>query len=68
SSGILEFLFKGNTGASLVPGYDLAYQFLMAQEDVRINASPSVVTMNQTPARIAIVEEMSIAVSADKEK
>lgn len=40
----------------------------MAQEDVRINASPSVVTMNQTPARIAIVEEMSIAVSADKEK
>ncbi|BAE80838.1 general secretion pathway protein D [Chlamydia felis Fe/C-56] len=68
SSGILEFLFKGSTGSSLVPSYDLAYQFLMAQEDVRINASPSVVTMNQTPARIAIVEEMSIAVSADKEK
>ncbi|MFJ1509414.1 secretin N-terminal domain-containing protein [Chlamydia crocodili] len=68
SSGILEFLFKGSTGSSLIPGYDLAYQFLMAQEDIRINASPSVVTMNQTPARIAIVEEMSIAVSADKEK
>ena len=40
----------------------------MAQEDVRINASPSVVTMNQTPARIAIVEEMSIAVSSEKDK
>ncbi|ANH78615.1 secretin N-terminal domain-containing protein [Candidatus Chlamydia sanziniae] len=66
-AGILEFLFKGSTGTSLIPGYDLAYQFLLAQEDVRINASPSVVTMNQTPARIAVVEEMSIAVSADKD-
>ncbi|WP_201456425.1 type II secretion system protein GspD [Chlamydia sp. 17-3921] len=67
-TGILEFLLKGTTGSSIVPGYDLAYQFLMAQEDVRINASPSVVTMNQTPARIAIVEEVSIAVSAEKDK
>ncbi|ACZ32706.1 putative general secretion pathway protein D [Chlamydia pneumoniae LPCoLN] len=67
-TGILEFLFKGSTGSSIVPGYDLAYQFLMAQEDVRINASPSVVTMNQTPARIAVVDEMSIAVSSDKDK
>ncbi|EPP34541.1 bacterial type II and III secretion system family protein [Chlamydia ibidis] len=68
AGGILEFLLQGNTGNSLVPGYDLAYQFLMAQEDIRINASPSVVTMNQTPARIAIVDEMSIAVSADNDK
>lgn len=65
--GILEFLFKGGAKGS-VPSYDFAYQFLMAQEDVRINASPSVVTMNQTPARIAIVEEMSIAVSSEKDK
>lgn len=68
SGGILDFLLKGSTGASIVPGYDLAYQFLMAQENVRINASPCVVTMNQTPARIAIVEEMSIAVASEKEK
>lgn len=67
-NGILEFLLKGATGAPLLPSYDLAYQFLMAQENVRINASPCVVTMNQTPARIAIVEEMSIAVSSEKEK
>ncbi|MBQ8498933.1 type II secretion system protein GspD [Chlamydia sp.] len=67
SGGILEFLFKGGA-KGIVPSYDFAYQFLMAQEDVRINASPSVVTMNQTPARIAIVEEMSIAVSSDKDK
>ncbi len=32
----------------------------MTQQDVQINASPSVVTMNQTPARIAIVEEISL--------
>lgn len=68
TSGILEFLFKGNTGVSVAPSYDLAYQFLMSQEDVRINASPSVVTVNQTPAKIAIVEEMSIAVAKDNEK
>lgn len=68
SAGILEFLFKGAGISNLVPSYDFAYQFLMAQEDVRINASPSVVTMNQTPARIAIVEEMSIAVASEKEK
>lgn len=67
SSGILEFLFKG-AGGALVPSYDFAYQFLMSQEDVRINASPSVVTMNQTPARIAIVEEMSIAVASEKDR
>lgn len=69
SGGILEFLLKGSSkGSSGVPSYDLAYQFLMAQENVRINASPCVVTMNQTPARIAIVEEMSIAVASEKEK
>ena len=64
--GILEFLLSGE-GSSNVPGYDLAYQFLLGQEDVQINASPSIVTMNQTPAKIAIVEEMSILVSSEKD-
>ncbi|MEG0287433.1 MAG: secretin N-terminal domain-containing protein [Victivallaceae bacterium] len=67
ATGILEFLI-GNKGSSSVPGYDLAYQFLLAQEDIQINASPSIVTMNQTPATIAIVEEMSILISSDKDK
>ncbi|MCK4934992.1 MAG: type II secretion system protein GspD, partial [Simkaniaceae bacterium] len=39
---------------------DLAYNFLMSQQDVRINASPSITTLNQTPAQISIVEEISI--------
>ena len=32
----------------------------MTQDDIQINASPSVVAINQTPATIAIVEEISI--------
>lgn len=43
-----------------MPAYDLAYRFLMTQDDIQINASPSVVAINQTPATIAIVEEISI--------
>jgi len=57
--GILEF-FIGHAQGSGIPAYDLAYQFLIGQEDIQINATPSVTTMNQTPARIAIVEEISI--------
>jgi general secretion pathway protein D len=57
--GILEFLLSRNKGSG-IPAYDLAYQFMLGQEDVQINASPSVTTINQTPATIAIVEEVSI--------
>lgn len=42
------------------PAFDLAYNFLMSQEDVRINAAPSITTLNQTPAQIALVDEVSI--------
>jgi len=56
--GILQFLFSrtGHEG----PGFDLTYNFLLAQEDVRINANPSVLAINQTPALVSIVEEISI--------
>lgn len=43
-----------------IPAFDLVYRFLIEQEDVSINASPSVVTVNQTPAVISIVEEISL--------
>ncbi|MEZ5315285.1 MAG: secretin N-terminal domain-containing protein [Chlamydiales bacterium] len=62
--GIFEFLISRQKGSGL-PAYDLAYQFLLGQEDVQINASPSVTTINQTPATIAIVEEISIDGGAD---
>lgn len=65
-AGILEFLISRDKGSG-IPAYDFAYQFLLGQEDVQINASPSVTTMNQTPAKIAIVEEISIDSGADKD-
>ncbi|MBS0623844.1 MAG: type II secretion system protein GspD [Verrucomicrobia bacterium] len=59
AGGILDF-FTSRSKSNGLPAYDLAYQFLIGQEDIQINASPSITTMNQTPATIAIVEEMSI--------
>lgn len=59
ASGILDFMFSREKTCNM-PAYDLAYRFLMTQDDIQINASPSVVAINQTPATIAIVEEISI--------
>lgn len=59
TSGIVDFLFSSKKTCNF-PAYDLAYKFLMTQDDIQINASPSVVAINQTPATIAIVEEISI--------
>ncbi|MFN0065007.1 MAG: secretin N-terminal domain-containing protein [Chlamydiales bacterium] len=64
-SGILEFFMSRGASKSGVPAYDVAYQFLLGQEDVQINASPSITTMNQTPASFAIVEEISIDAGAN---
>lgn len=58
-SGVLEFLFKGAKSKHF-PAYDVAYSFLMTQEDIRLNAAPSVITVNQTPATISIIQELSI--------
>lgn len=66
-AGILEFLISRSKGSG-IPAYDLAYQFMLGQDDVQINASPSVTTINQTPATIAIVEEISIDAGADDKK
>ncbi len=59
ATGILDFMLSREKTCSL-PAYDVAYRFLMTQDDIQINASPSVVAINQTPATIAIVEEISI--------
>ncbi len=56
--GVTQFFFEGPKLNS--PRYDIAYNFLMSQEDVQLNAAPSVVAVNQTPAMISIVEERSI--------
>lgn len=58
-TGVLEYLFhKGRRGRA--PAIDFAYNFLMTQENIQFHAAPSVITVNQTPATINIVQEISI--------
>jgi general secretion pathway protein D len=57
--GVLQFLISRKK-SSHFPAFDLAYNFLMSQEDVRINAAPSVTTVNQVPTKVSIVEELSV--------
>ena len=58
--GIVDFFIFRKKPNDFWPAFDIAYNFLMAQEDVRINAAPSVTTLNQTPAQISLVTEISI--------
>lgn len=57
--GILDFIFRKPKGK--FPSFDFTLSFLMAQDDLKINANPSVLAINQTPALISIVEEISIS-------
>jgi general secretion pathway protein D len=59
SSGLTQFLLSGVKTASS-PKFDILYDFLLTQEDIRINSNPSITTVNHTPARIELVEEISI--------
>lgn len=56
--GILEFLLSCKKGD--LPAFDLALNFLMSQQDIQINANPSVLAVNNTPATISVLEEISI--------
>ena len=62
-SGILQF-FVERVARSALPAYDIAYSFLLGQEDIRINANPSVTTLNHVPATVQLVEEISIETGA----
>jgi len=57
--GVFQYLFY-HARTPHFPKVDLAFNFLMSQEDIQLNAAPSVVTVNQTPATIAIQDEISI--------
>lgn len=61
--GIFDFLISRKRGSG-IPAFDMIYRFLLSQENVTINSNPSVVTVNQTPAFIAIQEEQSIDTGA----
>ncbi|KAF3363249.1 Uncharacterized protein PHSC3_000139 [Chlamydiales bacterium STE3] len=58
-NGIFDFLWS-HKRESGIPAFDLIYRFLLTQTDITINSSPSVITLNQTPAFIAIEDERSI--------
>lgn len=58
--GISEFFLSRKKTDSGLPPFDLAYRFLLSQDDVQINDSPSILTINQTPATISIVDEISL--------
>lgn len=57
--GLLDIIFRKGKGD--FPSFDITLNFLMAQEDLKINANPSVLAINQTTATISIQEEISIS-------
>ncbi len=57
--GLTQFIFSQMKHCG-IPAYDFIYNFLLTQDDITINSAPSVITVNQTPAYIAIQEEISI--------
>lgn len=59
NKGVFEFFFS-RPKSTHFPAVDIQYNFLISQSDIRVNASPSVKTVNQMPAKISIVEEISI--------
>ncbi len=59
--GVTEFFLSRKKSDSGIPAFDLAYRFLLSQEDVQINSSPSILAINQTSATITINEEISVS-------
>jgi general secretion pathway protein D len=60
NAGVFEFFISRKKTDSGIPAFDLVYRFLLSQDDVQINTSPSLLTVNQTPATISINEDLSI--------
>jgi general secretion pathway protein D len=60
NAGVTDFFMSRKKSCSGAPAFDMIYRFLLNQDDVQINSSPSILTMNQTPASISINEDISI--------
>jgi general secretion pathway protein D len=56
--GILDFILS--RPRCKLPSFDLTLSFLMAQDDMHIADCPSIIAVNQTPATISVVDEISI--------
>lgn len=63
--GVLSFFMSRKKTDSGIPAFDMAYKFLMTQDNVYLTASPSVVAINQTEAVISIQDERSILVGTN---
>ncbi|MCB1111234.1 MAG: type II secretion system protein GspD [Chlamydiia bacterium] len=57
--GLLQFVMS-RMKSSCSPAFDLVYNFLLNQDDIQINANPSVVAVNQTTATIVVTDEISV--------
>lgn len=57
--GLTQFFFSQKKHSG-IPAYDFIYNFLLTQDDITINSAPSVVTVNQVPAFISVVEDISV--------
>lgn len=60
-AGITDFLISRVAHDGL-PAFDLAYRFLMTQENTVVHNNPSVIALNNTPANIIVNIETSISV------
>lgn len=59
-AGIFSFFLSRPTTEHSQP-FDLAYNFLLTQDNVQINANPSVITLNGTPSDVRLVDEISLS-------
>lgn len=58
--GVFDFFLSRKKTDSGIPAFDLIYRFLLNQDDIQINSTPTVMTLNQTPATISVTEDISV--------
>lgn len=58
--GVFDFFLSREKTSTGIPAFDLSYRFLLSQDDIQINSSPSILTLNQTPATFSMTEDISI--------
>ena len=59
ATGIVQFLVNA-VKSPITPAFDFVYNFLMGRDDVRIHSHPTITTVNNTPAKIELMDEISI--------
>lgn len=60
SPGILDYFFGRKKIPGTFPAFNFAYNFLISQDDIYVHSNPTITTVNQTPAVIDLIEEISV--------